>query len=400
MAGKKRKQSLPTSQKIKQHRVPLDADNASIVSKKPVRPPKQQQSGEKMISSDLSSKILKEALNQQKEILREEQAEQNGVAFSDGVDSDSDGRRDDEDYDFEGFSETIGVQDLGVEGIDEEDEETLKAFFGSDLGPQPTLADLIIKKIKEKDVQGSSEIQPLPKFDDDVIEAYKNLGSILSRYTSGKLPKALHQIAQLECWEEILCITEPEKWSPNAMFQATRIFSSRFNPNKARRFYKLVLLPHVRKEIQKSKRLHRALYEALKKSLYKPAGFFKGILFPLCESKTCTLIEAHIIGSIILKVSIPPFHSSVALLTLANMDYYGTTSYFMKLLIEKKYALPYRVLDAIVAHFLRFLEDKRVMPVIWHQTLLAFVQRYKHELTKEDKDNLNRLMQHQKHYLV
>ncbi|MGG6499158.1 UNVERIFIED_CONTAM: bystin family protein, partial [Bacteroidetes bacterium 56_B9] len=25
------------------------------------------------------------------------------------------------------------------------------------------------------------------------------------------------------------------------------------------------------------------LYEALKKGLYKPAAFFKGILFPLCE---------------------------------------------------------------------------------------------------------------------
>ena len=43
--------------------------------------------------------------------------------------------------------------------------------------------------------------------------------------------------------------------------------------------------------------------------------------------------------------------------------------------MEKKYALPYRALDALVAHFMRFLEDTRVMPVIWHQSLLAFVQR-------------------------
>jgi essential nuclear protein 1 len=50
-------------------------------------------------------------------------------------------------------------------------------------------------------------------------------------------------------------------------------------------------------------------------------------------------------------------------------------SYFIKLLLEKKYALPYRVLDATVAHFMRFLEDSRMMPVIWHQSLLAFVQR-------------------------
>lgn len=43
--------------------------------------------------------------------------------------------------------------------------------------------------------------------------------------------------------------------------------------------------------------------------------------------------------------------------------------------MEKKYALPYRVVDAVVAHFMRFLEDARIMPVIWHQSLLAFVQR-------------------------
>ncbi|PKA55760.1 hypothetical protein AXF42_Ash012052 [Apostasia shenzhenica] len=202
----------------------------------------------------------------------------------------------------------------------------------------------------------------------------------------------------MERWEEVLYITEPEKWSPNAMYRATRIFASRFNPSRAQRFYKLVLLPRVRDEIRKNKRLHRALYEALKKSLYKPAGFFKGILFPLCESQTCTLIEAHIIGSIIQKVSIPPLHSSVALMTLANMDYYGTTSFFMKLLIEKKYALPYRVLDTLVAHFVRFIEDKRAIPVIWHQTLLAFVQRgievqltleVEGDIHKENSNNLD-----------
>ncbi len=30
-------------------------------------------------------------------------------------------------------------------------------------------------------------------------------------------------------------------------------------------------------------KLNLHLYEALKKSLYKPAAFFKGVLFPLCE---------------------------------------------------------------------------------------------------------------------
>lgn len=87
----------------------------------------------------------------------------------------------------------------------------------------------------------------------------------------------------MQFWEEVLYLTEPEKWSPSAMFQATRIFASNLGVKKAERFYKLVLLPRVRKDIKDNKRLHFALYQALKKSLYKPAAFNKGILFPLCE---------------------------------------------------------------------------------------------------------------------
>lgn len=411
MTGKKRKHQLPPLQKP--HHILSLNDDDTVISKKTVRHSKQHQASDKLVSSDLSSKILKEALNQQreilhekedlnqqKEILHEKEAELTSPTFSQLLQSNTEGESDDEGFAFDGFSETLDAHDLDIEKISEEDEATLASFFRSDACSQPTLADIIIKKIKEKDANTLSEVRPMPKLDDGIIDIYKKVGIVLSKYTSGKIPKALQRIALMECWEEVLYITEPDKWSPNAMYSATRIFASRFNNSKAQRFYKLVLLPRIRDEIQKNRRLHRALYEAIKKSLYKPAGFFKGILFPLCQSQTCTLMEAHIIGSIIQKVSIPPLHSSVALMTIASMDYCGTTSFFMKLLIEKKYALPYRVLDTVVAHFMRFLEDKRVMPVIWHQTLLAFVQRYKNELTMEDKDNLDRLMQHQKHHLV
>jgi len=109
------------------------------------------------------------------------------------------------------------------------------------------------------------------------------------------------------------------------------------------------------------------LYQALKKSLYKPPAFFKGILLPLCQSRTCNLREAVIIGSVIQKVSIPSLHSSAGLMKIAEMEYCGTNSYFIKLLLDKKYALPYRVLDAVFEHFKRFLNETRIMPVIWHQ---------------------------------
>ena len=63
----------------------------------------------------------------------------------------------------------------------------------------------------------------------------------------------------------------------------TKIFASNMNAAMAQRFYGLVLLPRVRADIQEAKRLNYHLYQALRKAIYKPAAFFKGIILPLCE---------------------------------------------------------------------------------------------------------------------
>ncbi|KAG5072710.1 bystin-like [Glycine soja] len=377
---------------------PYGADPAK--TKKRSKAPKRHQQEEQFIAPKLSSKIMKQALIQQKEEEKEETHENNAAAnlFEEVPNFEEDGGDDIDD--FAGFSETQSQFAGYDEEINEEDERLMEAFISKEPGQQKTLADLIVQRIKEKDASIASENRPVPKLDKSIIDIYKGVGTHLSRYTIGKIPKAFKHIPSMQLWEEVLYITEPENWSPNALYQATRIFASNFGAKKAERFYKLVLLPRVREDIRKNKRLHFALYQTLKKALYKPAAFFKGILFPLCESRTCTLREAVIIGSIIEKVSIPPLHSSVALLKLSGMEYCGTTSYFIKLLLEKKYALPYRVVDAVVAHFMRFFNETRIMPVIWHQSLLAFVQRYKNELQKEDKDRLRNLLEKQKHKLV
>ncbi|XP_027925207.1 bystin [Vigna unguiculata] len=374
---------------------PYGADHAK--TKKRSKAPKQYQQEEKLIASKISSKIMKEALLQQKE--EDEAANGNAATFFEEIPNAEEADGDDID-DFAGFSETQSQFAGYEEEINEEDERLMEAFLSKDPAQQKTLADLIVQRIKEKDASVASEMRPVPKLDKSIIDIYKGVGTHLSKYTIGKIPKAFKHIPSMQLWEEVLYITEPENWSPNALYQATRIFASNFGAKKAERFYKLVLLPRVREDIRKNKRLHFALYQTLKKALYKPAAFFKGILFPLCESRTCTLREAVIVGSIIEKVSIPPLHSSVALLKLSGMEYCGTTSYFIKLLLEKKYALPYRVVDAVVAHFMRFFNETRIMPVIWHQSLLAFVQRYKNELQKEDKDRLRDLLEKQKHKLV
>lgn len=159
-----------------------------------------------------------------------------------------------------------------------------------------------------------------------------------------------------------LSITRPESWTANAVYAGTRIFISS-KPAVAQEFISTVLLDRVREEIHETKKLNVHTYNALKKALYKPACFFKGLLFPLVSSGTCTLREAHIVSSVIARVSIPVLHSAAALLrmcdlaaeqSLRSLESTGAVNVFIRVFLEKKYALPYKVIDALVFHFLRF----------------------------------------------
>jgi essential nuclear protein 1 len=242
------------------------------------------------------------------------------------------------------------------------------------------------------------------------------VGFLLSRYKSGPLPKPFKILPTLPHWQTLLSITHPEKWTPNSVYAATRIFISA-KPHIAQEFISLVLLDRVRDEIRETKKLHVHLYNALKKALYKPACFFKGFLFPLVASGTCTLREAHIVSSVITRVSIPVLHSAAALLRLCDLsaeqtsaslssEGTGATNMFIRVFLEKKYALPYKVIDALVFHFLRFrgtdplqtdgdtaMGDEAAskaykLPVIWHQGLLAFAQRYRNDITEDQREAL------------
>ena len=55
--------------------------------------------------------------------------------------------------------------------------------------------------------------------DDKVVQVYRGVGKLLSRYTVGKVPKAFKIIPNLKNWEEVLFLTDPDMWSPQAMFE-------------------------------------------------------------------------------------------------------------------------------------------------------------------------------------
>lgn len=85
------------------------------------------------------------------------------------------------------------------------------------------------------------------------------------------------------------------------------------------------------------------------------------------------------LSSVLARVSIPVMHSAAALGRLAQLEYSGPTSLFIRVLLDKKYALPYKVLDRVWEHFVRLANEHKTLgtalPVLWHQSLLVFVQR-------------------------
>ena len=294
----------------------------------------------------------------------------------------------------------------GAPGLSPEEEAVVAAMMGGDKQERRTLADIIMEKIQEKESQQAmADVEEevdggYTDIPQKVAEVYTDIGKILARYTAGKLPKAFKVIPSLANWEGVLYLTRPDQWTPQAMFAATRIFASNLNPKMAQRFYNLVLLDAVRADIVETQKLNYHYYRCLKKAVYKPAAFFKGILLPLCKSQ-CTLREAAIVASVLQRVSIPVHHSAVAIHKLSQMEYSGAASIFIKTLLNKKYSLPAPVIGSLVRHYASFIKDEEtVLPVLWHQSLLVFVQRYKGELKDKARESLKAVMKIHFHHKV
>lgn len=283
-------------------------------------------------------------------------------------------------------------------------------------GETTNLADLILQKIAEKESRDTSygangairKWEPpegAVEIPAKVADAFEKVGQILSRYKSGPMPKPFKVLPTLPQWPELLDITRPEKWSPHAVFRATKIFISA--PQATGQYFcNTILLERVRVDIQENKKLNHHLYQALMASFYRPAAFFKGFLFPLVQNG-CTLREAQIISSVLTKHKIPVLHSAAALLRLCeicaeqtstiNSEAAGSANIFIRILLGKKYALPYKVVDALVFHFLRFRGSKEEealganeskLPVLWHQSFLIFAQTYRNEITEDQREAL------------
>ncbi|TRX97613.1 hypothetical protein FHL15_001368 [Xylaria flabelliformis] len=280
---------------------------------------------------------------------------------------------------------------------------------GEEPGTSTNLADLLARIAAHEAGEDRSEAIPDEGFElsPKVVE-----GLFMSRYKSGKLPKAFKILPTVPHWEDIIQVTKPESWTPNAVLAATRLFVSS-KPAVVRQFLNMVLLEHVRDNIAETKKLNVHLFDALRKALYKPAAFFKGILFPLVESGA-TLREAHILSAVLSGAALKGLCDIAAREASAGTEGGGATNVFIKTLLDKRYALPWQVVDSLVFHFLRFRNTdpasvteadamnmgeraatQAKLPVIWHQTL-----RYKNEITEDQRELLLDLLLSHGHHKI
>ncbi|XP_065073521.1 bystin [Ochlerotatus camptorhynchus] len=396
-------------------KVPLgDQINEGRVSKKPkANKVRLRAEEEEFVDSRTTKKILHQARKQQAELnllddsfgpsLAESAAAAAGSTRRHRLGDHASSDESDEEYREEA---DVDAQDFFDDiKINAEDERALNMFQNKDGVKTRTLAEMIMDKITEKQTEIQTQFSDtgslkMEEVDPRVREMYEGVRDVLKRYRSGRFPKAFKIVPKLRNWEQILYITEPHNWSAAAMFQATRIFSSGLTQYMAQRFYNLVLLPRIRDDLAEYHKLNFYLYRALKKALFKPAAFMKGIVLPLLESGDCTLREAIIFGSIISSTTIPVLHTSACLLKICEMEYSGANSIFIRIILDKRYALPYRVVDAAVFHFLNFEQDKRELPTLWHSALLTFAQRYKNDISSEQRDALLQLLKKKSHYKI
>ena len=373
---------------------------------------------EHFLDAAASRKILQLAKEQQEELEDEENAGKTRPSFLDTYRSqkDEEDEEEDEEEEYSEFEEDeIAEEEIEV---DEKDAALFEKYFASN-GPgngSINLADKIMAKIQEKETIKENNSRPVdavllpPK----VISAYEKIGQILSTYTHGKLPKLFKVLPSLRNWEDVLFVTNPEKWTPHAVYEATKLFVSNLQANEAQKFVEMVLLERFRTSIEDSEdhSLNYHIYRALKKSLYKPGAFFKGFLFPLVDSH-CSVREATIAASVLAKISVPVLHSSVALTQLVQRDFKPSTTVFIRVLIEKKYALPYQTLDELVFYFMRFRKAAQMndsmmdeekeepqLPVVWHKAFLSFAQRYKNDITDDQRDFLLETVRQRFHHAI
>lgn len=278
------------------------------------------------------------------------------------------------------------------------------------------------RKISEQlDKLDQQLVREDPSKDAEVKAVYTKVGQMLAKYRNGKLPECFSVLPRVAHWENLIKITRPDNWTVHAFFRATKTFVASPESKHTLHFFKYYLLPKCLQNISQYGKLNYHLFQALRKAIYRPSLWFRGILFPFLkgqfnsEYKTGvrsssnsfsmgTIKQSQILSAVLMKCSVPNVHASAAFLKILELKYTGPVGVLVKLFIDKKFALPLSVIRSVTQWFLDFgarsglneetSENKEdiKLPVLWFQSLFSFSKGYKKYLTEAEITALKKLV--------
>jgi essential nuclear protein 1 len=280
--------------------------------------------------------------------------------------------------------------------------EDMNLFAALTAGPEQ---EKTRRKISEQlDLLDQQQILEDPSKDAEVRAIYTKVGQLLSKYRDGKLPECFSVLPRVAHWENLVKITRPQNWTVHAFFKATKIFVSSPESKHTLHFFKYYLLPRCLKNISEKGKLNYHLFQSLRKAIFRPSLWFRGILFPFLKGQfnaeykpgvrfsgdtlsLGTIKQSQIISAVLMKCSVPNVHASAAFLKCMELPYTGPVGVLIKLFIDKKFALPLSVIRRVTQWFLDFGKTSNLdetnknkentkMPVLWFQSILSFGKGY------------------------
>jgi len=241
------------------------------------------------------------------------------------------------------------------------------------------------------------------EFDPKIREVYTQLGSVLHLWKSGKLPKAVNTVASQKVpgWLELLNLSDPPNWSPNAVEAVTELFAQAASDSRCQKFYRKVLLRNIREILESSRKLPKPVFQALMTAARRPKCFVLGILLPLSQEAQCTMKEARIISTIAGRVRLPRDHANAFLIKLCSAgEVTNTRTIFLARFIAKGQALAVETIDAVLAYFMAFLQFDGKQPLLWHRALVDFVKKYGRDLVQAQREAIAQLVAKHSHHHI
>ncbi|VEV56275.1 essential nuclear protein 1, putative [Plasmodium vinckei vinckei] len=279
--------------------------------------------------------------------------------------------------------------------------------------PNDILEDLNIK-INKNGYKGQGQFGDFPnnkmtdfdkppeqktKIDSMVEKCYRVVGENLAIYKKGKLHQALTILVKSPKWYELLLLTSPKKWTTQAVFEVTKLFSSGLKEKDVCIYYRHILLPIILENIELNKKLDGFLYKTLIKSLYKSKAWFKGLLYPVLLQDS-TKKQIIIFGSVIQKMSISINVVTCCLNDIFKFPWNAHISHILTIFFNKKYAFSKEFIEKSVDYFLMFENYPNTLTINWHKSLLTLIQNYRGLINDEQIGKLKILLKKKNHHQI